>query len=53
MAEERRIHRSGHCLRIDPEGVEALTKDKSIEEAIKKHNEIDKDLLKIAEILAM
>ena len=36
MAEERRSHRSGHCLRTEPEGVEALTKDKSVEEAFKK-----------------
>ena len=36
MAEERRSHRSGHYLRTKPEGVEALTKDKFVEEAFKK-----------------
>ena len=35
MLEERRNHRSGRCLRTEPEGLEALTKDKSVEEAFK------------------
>ena len=36
MTEERKNHRSGHCLRTEPESIEALTKDKSVEEAFKK-----------------
>ena len=36
MTEEKRNHRSGHCLRTEPGGLEALTRDKSVEEAFKK-----------------
>lgn len=36
MTKERKNHRSGHCLRTEPETIEALTKDKSVEEAFKK-----------------
>ena len=32
----KRNHRSGHCLRTEPKGIEALTKDNSVEEAFKK-----------------
>ena len=36
MVEEKRNHRSGHYLRIEPEGLESLTRDKYVEEAFKK-----------------
>ena len=36
MTKEKRNHRSGHYLRMEPESIEALTKDKSVEEAFKK-----------------
>ena len=36
MIEEKKNHRSGYCLRTEPESTEALAKDKSILEAFKK-----------------
>lgn len=36
MSEERKNHRSGRCLRTEPEGLDALRTDKTIEEAFKK-----------------
>jgi len=30
MTEERKNHRSGHCLGMEPEGTEALVKDKLV-----------------------
>jgi len=36
MFEEGKSHRSGRCLRTKPEGLDALTKDKKIEESFKK-----------------
>lgn len=36
MLEERKNHRSGHCLRTELEGLDALTKDKTMEEIFKK-----------------
>ena len=36
MIEEKKNHKSGHCLRTKPESTEALVKDKSVLEAFKK-----------------
>ena len=36
MTEEKKNHRSGHCLRIEPESIGTLAKDKSVLEAFKK-----------------
>ena len=36
MSEEKKNHRSGHCLRTEPESIGTLAKDKSVLEAFKK-----------------
>jgi len=36
MIEEKRSHRSGHCLRIEPVSTKVLVRDKSVVEAFKK-----------------
>ena len=36
MTEEKKCHRSSHCLRTKPESTEVLVKDKSVVEAFKK-----------------
>jgi len=36
MTEERKSHRSGHCLRTEPKSTKVLARDKSVMEAFKK-----------------
>jgi len=36
MTDEKKCHRSGHCMRTEPENIEVLSRDKAIVEAFKK-----------------
>ena len=36
MAEEKKIHRGGHCLRYEPKSVKVLSKDQTVMEVFSK-----------------
>jgi len=35
MFEEKKNHRSGQCLRVEPKGLDVLMKNREVEEAFK------------------